>query len=95
MSVTADTSHADRSWLKDCALANTPCMLVTANTFHDPIGPCGPAEQSPSVDSFMHCLTAALSSAVFWGANAALAMGIVKMVMEMSELQGLAGEGDG
>ena len=64
-------------------------MLVTADTSHDPIGPYGPAEQSPSVDSVMHRSTAALSSAVVWGANAALAMGIVKMVMKMSAFQGL------
>ena len=34
MLVTADTSHADRSWLKDCTLQNIPCMSVTADTSH-------------------------------------------------------------
>jgi len=34
MVVTADTSHAERSWLKALAPANTPYMLVTAETFH-------------------------------------------------------------
>ena len=34
MLVTDDTSHADRSWLKDCALLNIPAMLVTAETSH-------------------------------------------------------------
>ena len=34
MSVTADTSHADRSWLKECVLANIVVMSVTADTSH-------------------------------------------------------------
>ena len=34
MSVTLDTFHADRSWLKDAALLNIDFMLVTADTSH-------------------------------------------------------------
>ena len=69
MLVTADTSHADMSWLKDCAYANIPYMLVTADTSHDPIGPCAPAEQLPTGDSLMHAPTASWSSILLWGAN--------------------------
>ena len=72
MLVTADTSHADRSWLKDCTWANIDCVSVTADTSHDPIGPCGPLEQSPTSDSLMHASTASWSSVLFWGANAAV-----------------------
>ena len=42
-------------------------MSVTAETSHDPIGPCGPFEQSE--DSLMHCTMAALSSALDFGAH--------------------------
>ena len=34
MSVTAETSHADKSWLKACALKNIECISVTAETSH-------------------------------------------------------------
>ena len=95
MLVTADTSHNDRSWLKECALANIPYMLVTADTSqgemlwlkdcaslniklisvtpetsHDPIGPCGPAGQLPTGDSWRHASTAPSSSVLSRGANA-------------------------
>ena len=45
-------------------------MLVTADTSHDPIGPCGPAEQLPTADSLRHVSTACWSFALFPGANA-------------------------
>ena len=70
MLVTADTSHADKSWLKECALSNISYMLVTADTSHDPIGPFGPAEQLPTGDSLMHAPTAPWSSVLLRGANA-------------------------
>ena len=79
MLVTADTSHFDRSWLKYCARKNILLMSVTADTSHDPIGPFGPAGQSPEYhggpgcdDRLKHATAAALSSALFWGANAAV-----------------------
>ena len=72
MSVTAETSHADRSWLKDCALRNMNIMSVTADTSHNPIGPFGVAEQMPTGDSLMHASTASWSSVLFRGANAAV-----------------------
>ena len=72
MSVTADTFHADRSWLKDRALRNMNLTSVTADTSHDPIGPCGLAEQLPTGDSLMHASTASWSSVLFRGANAAV-----------------------
>ena len=72
MLVTADTSHADRSCLKDCALLNIKLISVTADTSHDPIGPCGPAEQLPTGDNLMHASTASWSSVLFRGANAAV-----------------------
>ena len=34
MSVTADTSHVDRSWLNDNTRQNIRLMSVTANTSH-------------------------------------------------------------
>ena len=34
ISVTADTSQADKSWLKDCAWWNIPYMRMTADTSH-------------------------------------------------------------
>ena len=72
MLVTADTSHADRSWLKDWAPQNIELMSVTADTSHDPIGPRGTAEQFPTGDSSRHVSTASWSSVLFWGANAAV-----------------------
>ena len=73
MSVTADTFHADRSWLKDCFPLNNDLISVMADTSHDPMGPCGPAKQSPTGDSLMHKPKASLSSVLFWGANVAVA----------------------
>ena len=93
MPVTLDTSHFDRSPLKDDASVNMRCILVTLDTSHferspsnllalgtgipfelanklsmsltaetsqDPIGWCGPLEQS--MDIFRHSLMAAWSS---------------------------------
>ena len=42
-------------------------ILVTAATFQDPIGPCGPLEQL--VDSCRHSTMAAWSSALDFGAH--------------------------
>ena len=75
MSVTAETSHADRSWLKECALKNILFMLITADTSHDPIGPCGPVVQLPRGDSLRHASTARLSSILFCGENARVEAG--------------------
>merc|ERR1719182_554544 len=68
MSVTLDTSQFERSPLNlsapgrasEFASTNNPLMSVTAETFQDPIGPCGPLEQS--VDSWRHWPMAARSS---------------------------------
>ena len=68
--VTPDTSHVDRSWLNDCILLNIKLISVTPDTFHDPIGPFGPAGQSPMGDSPMHKPTASRSSVLLRGANA-------------------------
>jgi len=38
MSVTADVTHAERSWLKLVAFQNIEPMLVTAETSHAPMG---------------------------------------------------------
>ena len=63
MVFTLDTSHFEMSPLNEGYHArwNVDCMLVTAETFQDPIGPCGPLEQS--LVSFRHSAMAALSSA--------------------------------
>ena len=76
MSVTLDTSHLERSPLNLSApgtrllLAskNNWLMSVTAETSHDPIGPCGPLEQS--VDSLRHSTKASWSSDLDFGAHA-------------------------
>ena len=51
---------------------NIPLISVTADTIHDPIGPCEPLMQLPTGDSSMHASTAARSFVLLWGANAAL-----------------------
>ena len=67
MLVTLDTSHLERSPLNDGAENNKP-ISVTAETSQDPIGPCGPLEQSVG-DSWRHCTMAACSSALEYGEN--------------------------
>ena len=57
--VTLDTSHLERSPLND-GVENNKVMSITAETSQDPIGPCGPLEQS--VEIFRHSLMAAWSS---------------------------------
>ena len=47
----------------------------------DPIGPCGPAEQFPTGDSPTHAPTAALSSFLDWGANAAVVFVVVVVLV--------------
>ena len=71
MVVTLDTSHSEISPVKllgvEAASAlSSQLISVTADTFHDPIGPCGPLEQS--VDTCRHSRMAAWSSA--FGLNA-------------------------
>ena len=66
MVVTLDTSHLEISPVNlfDAGTAsalNNQLISVTADTFHEPIAPCGPLEQS--VDTFRHSLMAAWSSA--------------------------------
>ena len=65
--VTLDTSHLERSPLND-GLENNKVMSITAETSQDPIGPCGPLEQSVG-DSWRHCTIAACSSAFEYGEN--------------------------
>ena len=68
MSVTLDTSHLEMSALKYDASRNKELMSVTPETSQDPMGPCGPLEQSAG-DSFRHSLMAALSSSFDSGAS--------------------------
>merc|ERR1719201_653007 len=65
--VTLRTFHLDRSRLKDLALENILSMLVTWDTSHTPIGPCGPVEQSPTGDRLRHALTAAMRCSLWRG----------------------------
>ena len=67
--VTADTSQADRSWLKDLAPLNIAYMSVTADTSQAPIGPCELEEQSPTAELFRQTYLASLSSFLDFGAN--------------------------
>merc|ERR1712203_162550 len=69
MLVTLDTSHLDRSPLNLYASSNNPLISATPETSQDPIGPCGPLEQSKS-PRFRHCAMASLSSALDLGAQA-------------------------
>ena len=48
-------------------------MVVTPETFQDPIGPCGPLVQWKS-DAFMHAAMAAWRSVFDLGANTAVAV---------------------
>ena len=66
--VTLDTSHFEMSPLNEDASANNELMSVTADTSQDPIGPYRPVEQSE--DSLRHCVMAAFSSDLDFGANA-------------------------
>ena len=72
MVVTLDTSHLEMSPLNFSVPvksdeSNASFMSVTPDTFQDPIGPCGPSEQS--VDSSRHSAMAAWSSALDCGAH--------------------------
>ena len=74
MVVTLDTSHFERSPSNLSApgtsvASNKLSISVTADTSQDPIGPCGPLEQSVG-DSFRHSTTAAWRSALDFGAHA-------------------------
>ena len=68
MLVTLDTSHLERSAVKSAAELKMPAMSVTADTSQDPIGACGPLEQSMG-DSWRHCPMAVLNSALDFGAH--------------------------
>ena len=77
MSVTLETSHLEMSPLnsrvdppKDLVFSNNPCISVRVETFQDPIGPCGPLEQS--VESFRHFTIVACSSALEFGVHSAV-----------------------
>ena len=72
MSVTPDTSQSEMSpvnlsALGTSSLLNNMLISVTADTSQDPIGPCGPLEQS--ANSFGHSLMAAWSSSWDFGAH--------------------------
>ena len=69
MLVTSDTSHLDRSLLKELAPENIKSMSVTSDTSQDSIGPCEPLEQSPIAESLMHSVTAPLSCDLVFGEN--------------------------
>ena len=73
MLVTLDTSHLEMSALNDDASGtlfalNKLIISVTPDTSQDPIGPCGPSEQSKS-PRFRHSAMAASSSALDLGAH--------------------------
>ena len=75
MLITLETSHLEISPVNLFALGNSSLlnnwlMSVTSDTSQDPIGPCGPLEQS--VDSCRHSLTAAWSAALDFGSHSAV-----------------------
>ena len=75
--ITLDTSHLEMSPM-NLSAPGTPSRLnimlisVTADTSHDPIGPCGPLEQSFVLDNFRQSLMAAWSCAPEVGAHPAV-----------------------
>ena len=75
MSVTLDTSHLEMSPLNDEPpwTSSKLLVLVTAETSQDPIGPCGPLEQSVG-DSSKHRTMADLRSALDSGAQPVIAV---------------------
>merc|ERR1719247_3185472 len=84
MVVTRDTSHLGISPLNLSAPGrgfqpglNNVLISVTAETSQDPIGPCGPLEQSVG-DNFRHALMAAVSSAFDLGAST---LGVVHILV--------------
>ena len=50
-------------------------MVLTLDTSHSPIGPCGALEQSPFGDNFRHGTMAVLTSLPVCGENAGGGMG--------------------
>ena len=75
MLVTLDTSHFDRSPLKEVAPRNISSISVTLDTSHDPIGPVGPCAQLPTGELSMHASTAFLRCHPDFGVNAATEVG--------------------
>ena len=78
MSVTLDTSHLEMSKLNDGGalmdqVANKLFISVTAETSQEPIGPCGPLEQS--VVSTRHPRMAAWSPALDFGGHSLSVVG--------------------
>ena len=65
--------------MKEYALKNILFMSVTADTSHDPMGPCEPVVQLPRNDSLRHAATARLSSVLFCGENARVEAGMVEV----------------
>merc|ERR1719487_3010184 len=64
---------------------NEKLMSVTAEMSHDPIGPCGPSEQSKS-DRLRHCLMAAFSSALDFGVQAVVVVLAELVVVPVSRI---------
>ena len=53
-------------------------LLMSYTTFHSPISPCGPLEQSPTGDSLRHGSTAPLRSPFDFGENVVPAKDVVR-----------------
>ena len=92
MVVTRDTSQLEMSPLnfsvpETSDESKTSSMSVTAETSQDPIGPCGPLEQS--LDSFRHCSMVGRSSAFDFGANTVVAVVVVVVVYYYSWMDGV------
>ena len=80
MSVTLDTSHLEISTLNaGGALSNKLFISVTAETSQDPIGPCGPLEQSE--DDLRHSSMAVLRSPFDFGVNTAVVAVLVEIAV--------------
>ena len=69
--VTFATFQFEMSALKVRIPENTPLMSVTNDTSHVPIAPFGPAEQTPSADTFTQVRVAVTRAFLSFGVNTA------------------------
>ena len=74
MLVTLDTSHLEMSPLNDGEAGtshawNKFLIFFTPETSQDPIGPCGPLEQSAFEESSVHSAMASWSSVLDFGVH--------------------------
>ena len=85
MSFTLDTFHFETEPMNAGANEKIKDMLLTLDTSHSPIGPCGPVEQSPFGDNFRHASMALLSSDFDCGEKTAVGRGLLSSGFDFVE----------